>query len=270
MCPGVCLLRCYCSHGVQEVLIDGVWYSVSQDSPSCILVQSPSQCFGSAVCNTLGLAVGSGCEGRPRCEHLKELAVNLGILGDWSGLVQNWLWCVCSVYEHESIWTMPVVTYRFQNFYTIIFTIFYASWAICMMWTWFGTLWWPFSVRFIRCYRFRTVRYPGYRVPAGHTAVQCSGCFTEWLCVCLSCSAVCMCAYAVCGVCAVLCAVCRVLYVSTPCVLSCVYIILVIFLARFSEKSRFMRVISPTIFLTFLVPSCYNVLYIQSKDWILL
>ena len=106
-----------------------------------------------------------------------------------------------------------------------------------------GTLRWPFGVRFERCYRFRTVRYPGYRVPVGHTAMLCSGCFTEWLCVCLTSSALCcvpVCAYAVWCVCAVLCAVC---YVSTPCVLSCVYIILVIFLALFSKKSRFMRVI---------------------------
>ena len=48
----------------------------------CLLVQSPSDDFGSVQCCTLGLAVGSGCQGRPRCEHLKELAVNLGILGD--------------------------------------------------------------------------------------------------------------------------------------------------------------------------------------------
>ena len=80
----------------------------------------------------------------------------------------------------------------------------------------------------------------------------------------------CVCVHMLCVVCAVLCTVCRVLYVSTPCVLSCVYIILVIFLALFSEKSRFMRVIRGAIFLTFLAYPCYNVLYIQSKDWILL
>ena len=55
---------------------------MSLSGPSCILVVSPSEHFGSAVCNTLGLAVGSGRQGRPRCEHLKELAVNLGGLGD--------------------------------------------------------------------------------------------------------------------------------------------------------------------------------------------
>ena len=47
----------------------------------CLLVQSPSDDFGSAVCNTLGLAVGSRHQGRPRCEYRKELAVNLGGLG---------------------------------------------------------------------------------------------------------------------------------------------------------------------------------------------
>ena len=82
MCPSVCLLRCYCSFGVQEVLIDCVLCCVSYDGPSCILVVSPSEHFGSAVCNTLGLAVGSGRQGRPRCEHCKELAVNLWVLGD--------------------------------------------------------------------------------------------------------------------------------------------------------------------------------------------
>ena len=73
----LCLLVVYCVYGVQEVLIDDVLYSVSLSSPSCILVVSPSDDFGSAVCNTLGLAVGSGHQGRPRCEYLKELAVNL-------------------------------------------------------------------------------------------------------------------------------------------------------------------------------------------------
>jgi len=62
---------------VQEVLIDCVYNKMSLDSPSCILVVSPSDDFGSAVCNTLGLAVGSDDQGRPRCEYLKELAVNL-------------------------------------------------------------------------------------------------------------------------------------------------------------------------------------------------
>ena len=74
---------------MQEVLIDDVLYSVSLSSPSCILVQSPSDDFGSAVCCTLGLAVGSGRCSRPRCEHLKELAVNLGGLGDWFRMVQD-------------------------------------------------------------------------------------------------------------------------------------------------------------------------------------
>ena len=67
---------------MQEVLIDCVQNILSYSGPSCILVVSPSDDFGSAVCNTLGLAVGSGDQGRPRCEHCKELAVNLGILGD--------------------------------------------------------------------------------------------------------------------------------------------------------------------------------------------
>lgn len=48
----------------------------------CLLVQSPSEYFGSAMCCTLGLAVGSGYKGRPRCAYLKGLAVSLGVLED--------------------------------------------------------------------------------------------------------------------------------------------------------------------------------------------
>ena len=74
-------------YGVQEVLIDCVYNKMSLDSPSCILVQSPSDDFGSAVCNTLGLAVGSGDQCRPRCELSKELAVGIGGIGGlkWIG-----------------------------------------------------------------------------------------------------------------------------------------------------------------------------------------
>ena len=83
-----CCAQCVASvcYGVQEVLNDDVLYSVSLDSPSCILVVSPSEHFGSTVCNTLGLAVGNGCEGRPRCEYHKELAVGIG------GWVET-VWC---------------------------------------------------------------------------------------------------------------------------------------------------------------------------------
>ena len=95
VCPVLCCLVVYCVYGVQEVLIDGVWYSVSQDSPSCILVVSPSDDFGSAVCNTLGLAVGSGDQCRPRCELSKELAVGIGGIG---GMVCQWFKSgVCTV-----------------------------------------------------------------------------------------------------------------------------------------------------------------------------
>ena len=106
-----------------------------------------------------------------------------------------------------------------------IFTLLFLPFSMlpepyCMVRTLLGTLRWPFVVRFERLHRFRTVRYPGYRVPVGLTVMLCSGCFTVWLCACLTCSALCcvlMCACAVCGVCAVLCAVC---YVSTSCVLA--------------------------------------------------
>ena len=66
------------------------------------------------------------------------------------------------------------------------------------------------------------------------------------------------------------CAIVYVVYVVL--VLVCVFTecadILVIFLVCDWEKSLFMRVISPSIFLTFLAHPCYNALYIQSKDWI--
>ena len=42
-------------------------------------MSSPSEHFGS---NTLGLAVGSGHQGRPRCGEYKELAVSLSELGE--------------------------------------------------------------------------------------------------------------------------------------------------------------------------------------------
>ena len=119
----------------------------------------------------------------------------------------------------------------------------------------------PFGVRWGRLVRFRTVTDldppPTVLcavVPTLHDTSQSVLCVCSVLC-CARVACVTVCAYVL--VCVML--VC----VFTECA-----DILVIFLVCDGEKSLFMRVISPSIFLTFLAHLCYNALYIQSKDWI--
>ena len=71
----------------------------------------------------------------------------------------------------------------------------------------------------------------------------------------------CMCMCSMCG--------CMYLCMSTPWFWLCGGDILVIFLALTPNDPPFHWVFFIAIFLTFLVHPCYNVLYIQSKDWII-
>ena len=122
----------------------------------------------------------------------------------------------------ESILTVPVVTYRFQNFCSIFTPEFYASWAIPLGVNLIWYLRLPISVRFERWHRFRTVRYLGYRPSQAHIAVPsvlhhvgmtphavCCVCCV--LCTVYSVSSV------LCVVCCVCCVLCR-LCVTNPCV----------------------------------------------------
>lgn len=124
----------------------------------------------------------------------------------------------------------------------------------------------PISVRFRRWHRFRTVRYLGYRVPVGHTAMLCSGCFTVLgsppvlhrmlYAVCVVyyvLSVVC----AVCVMCCVCCVLCRLCATNM-----CVSVIKSGYFGNLFGNSTndppFYWLISTAKNLTFLVYPCYN------------
>ena len=119
--------------------------------------------------------------GRPRCELWVGLAVGILVRGISRGSGSRLVWCVLGVYEHESILTMPVVTYRFQIFYTVIFTIFYGCWTVFNGVGPWITLTVPFGVRSRRLIRFWTARYLGVRslsesLHSARCATQCMLC----------------------------------------------------------------------------------------------